>query len=142
MFDKSRLYLLVDVKDTTLNARDLVELFIDQNNEKTGSYQEDDLHFVFKRDGERVKGVTYKVKEYDGGYRLEAVIPLQGLSEGKELGLDLRFTDLDQEAAFTSWNDLTHSQDTDTSKYGTITLKNQIERLKASGKLPTGHSAV
>lgn len=124
MFDKSCLYLLVDVKDTTFNAQDLVELYIDQNNEKTDSYQKDDLHFIFKRSGERVKGVTYKVKEYEGGYRLEAVIPLQGLSDGKELGVDLRFTDIDQEMALTSWNDLTHSQDTDTSKYGTVTLKN------------------
>ena len=52
LWDEEKLYAYVDVKDAVLNAdssqvheKDSVEIFIDENNHKTTSYEEDDKQY-------------------------------------------------------------------------------------------------
>jgi endo-1,4-beta-xylanase len=124
IWNTDRLYLTVDVLDSSVNGNDSVELFIDGNNGKTTSYEADDKHYEFRRSGANPdKSASYKTKKLDGGYRIEASVPLQGASLGKEIGFDLRLRDRNGEnLTLLSWNDATGSQDTDTSKFGILTL--------------------
>ena len=110
-WDNRRVYILADVRDSTVDQDDLVEVFIDENNGKTGTYQKDDKHIIFRRDGKRARGATYRVHEYDGGYLVEASINTRGLSPDQEIGFDLRITDAApaNSSGVVSWNDL-HSQ--------------------------------
>ncbi len=130
-WDEQHLYVLADVKDTTINGNDRVEIFLDENNGKTASYQQDDKHYSFQRSGVSAGNVIAKVREHQGGYSLEAVLPLQtALGAGKQIGFDIRLTDADQPAAI-CWNDFTFSQDRDTSKYGTLILKPEVKLTEA-----------
>ncbi len=121
-WDENNLYVFVDVKDAVQNL-DKIEIFIDENNGKTESYENDDRHFTFQ-DGECAAcegGITYSTAFKTDGYRLEAAFPLSAkASAGGQIGFDLRFTDGEQPDAPISWNDRSHSQDNDTSKFGTL----------------------
>ena len=71
-----------------MNGNDSVELFIDGNNGKTTSYEADDKHYEFRRSGANPdKSASYKTKKLDGGYRIEASVPLQGASLARKSGL-------------------------------------------------------
>jgi endo-1,4-beta-xylanase len=123
------LYLFVDVEDSTRDLDDAVEVFIDENNAKTASYESDDRHYTFKF-GERPPhgDVFFFVWPKPGGYRLEAMFRLQeSATTDRQIGFDLRVTDGSQPSAPISWNDPTHSQDTDTSKFGTLTLIDAVK---------------
>ncbi|WP_336790430.1 endo-1,4-beta-xylanase [Paenibacillus sp. MMO-177] len=125
LWDADRLYIAVDVSDTSTNGNDAVEVFIDGNNGKTTAYEEDDKKYTFRRSGANPgKPAEYKaVKLAEGGYRIEAAIPVDGLSLNKKLGLDVRVVDkAGSTTTKTSWNDRTGSQDSDTSKFGVLTL--------------------
>lgn len=59
MWDKDNLYVIADVTDSVLNKanenaweQDSVEIFLDQNNNKTSSYQEDDSQIRINFDNE------------------------------------------------------------------------------------------
>jgi endo-1,4-beta-xylanase len=54
----------------------------------------------------------------------------------QQIGFDLRITDGSQPDAPLSWNDPTHSQDTDTSKFGTLTLKEAVKWTVAAKGTP------
>lgn len=132
-WDERRIYVLMDVPDATLDKGDQVEVFIDETNGKTATYQKDDKHIMFRRNGKRARGATYRIREYDGGYLLEASISTHELSLDQEVGFDLRITDTarDKEPVVISWNDLTHSQNQDTSKYGVLQLKREMKLTEA-----------
>jgi endo-1,4-beta-xylanase len=122
-WDENTVYLFVDVEDPAQNL-DTIEVFIDENNGKTGTYEDGDQHFTFQ-DGECVAcgDVTFSITTDENGSRLEAAFPLSEEAKiGKEIGFDLRITDGSQPDAPVSWNDKTHSQDTDTSKFATLTF--------------------
>jgi endo-1,4-beta-xylanase len=121
-WDENHLYLFVDVEDTTRDLEDAVDVFIDENNGKTETYESDDRHYTFKF-GERPPRdeVFFFVWPKPDGYRLEAAFVLSTTATiGVPLGFDLRITDGSQPDAPISWNDPTHSQDTDTSGFGTL----------------------
>ncbi|NIK68096.1 endo-1,4-beta-xylanase [Paenibacillus sp. BK720] len=124
LWDAHNLYLTVDVTDPSTNGNDAVEVFIDGNNGKTASYESDDKKYTFRRSGANPgKPAAYKAVKLTDGYRIEAAIPLDGLSLNNKLGFDVRIADKAGSAVTrTSWNDRTGSQDTDTSKYGVLTL--------------------
>ncbi len=132
LWDAGHLYVLVDVQDSTADAGDQVELFIDENNAKTDTYQEDDARYSIPRGGGT--GIPASVQALPGGYRVEAAIPLKSAAAlRRAIGFDLRVTDASGTQRVISWNDPTRSQNSDTSKFGTLTL---VERQQIADLLP------
>jgi len=127
MWDSQNLYIYADVKDSTRNAGDGIDLYLDQNFGKTTSYQGDDLHYTIKANGTAVPGLQVMTANVTGGYRVQAAIPLTAVSpsQGTVIGFDVRVND-DQGsgtvAARAVWNDLRNSQDTSTQYYGDLTF--------------------
>ncbi|HEU4324296.1 MAG TPA: endo-1,4-beta-xylanase [Roseiflexaceae bacterium] len=132
LWDAGHLYVLADVQDSTVDAGDTVELFIDENNAKTDTYQEDDARYSIPRSGAAT--IPASVRPLPGGYRVEAAIPLKNAAALKRaVGFDLRVTDASGAQRVISWNDPTRSQNSDTSKFGTLTL---VERQQTADVLP------
>lgn len=121
-WDTDHLYVLVDVADSTVDAGDKVELYLDDTNAKAGDYQPGDAHYTVSRDGTVDGDATAAVSETDDGYRVEVALPLITPGDvGREVGFDLRITD-GSTGEQISWSDLNHGQDTDTSRWGTLHL--------------------
>jgi endo-1,4-beta-xylanase len=122
-WDENNLYLFVNLEG---NPDDLqvIDVFIDENNGKTEAYEEDDRHYSFEGDTcVECDDVTFSVVSDGEGSRLEVAFPLSAeASIGDQVGFDVRVTFASQPDAPVSWNDRSHSQDTDTSKYGTLTF--------------------
>jgi len=99
-----------------------IEVFIDENNGKTETYEDDDQHYVFKEDTcSSCENASFAVISDEDGSRLEAAFPLSAVtSTGGQVGFDIRVTLKSQPDSPISWNDRSHSQDADTSKYGTL----------------------
>jgi Carbohydrate family 9 binding domain-like/Concanavalin A-like lectin/glucanases superfamily/Tetratricopeptide repeat len=118
LWDQKNLYLLVDVTDDSLKndsgpelwyQDDCVEVFIDGDNSKSGSYDDDDYQFHFNWDrskptmGETRRGGTDNVEfamvTTDKGYRTEIKFPWASLgvkpSAGTKIGLDVHANDDD-----------------------------------------------
>ncbi|PQP85119.1 hypothetical protein C0Q44_11705 [Paenibacillus sp. PCH8] len=132
LWDKNNLYFLIDVQDTNKHLNDKVELFVDLNNGKTPVYEADDRHITITRSGKTTgaKLYSYRVREVTGGYQVEVALPWVDVpgALAREVGLDVRVTNggtngTDQNSIL-YWNDRTHSQAQDTSKYGVIHLAN------------------
>jgi endo-1,4-beta-xylanase len=122
LWDEHHLYVLVSVSDFTRSHGDRVEVFVDENNGKTASYEPDDAAYDFRRHGAGKKPVRFRMRERDGGYELEAAIPItRALLRGAEVGFDVRVTDANR-GTVAAWNDFTLDQATDTSKFGTLSL--------------------
>lgn len=124
LWEEDRLKIWVDVIDSTMNEGDAVELFIDGNNGKTEVYETDDFKYAFLRSGTNPPDETeFAVREKEGGYRIEASIPLGNAAVGRAIGFDVRIVDgAGETPAVLSWNDTTGEQDTNTSKFGVLTL--------------------
>ncbi|MCP1184540.1 endo-1,4-beta-xylanase [Paenibacillus sp. 1781tsa1] len=139
LWDPKNLYLLVDVQDAKVDGNDRVDIFVDFNNGKTSSYEEDDRHIVITRTGKyQGKDVrSSRVRETKGGYQVELSIPWSHVKvdSGSEIGFDIRVTDGsaggEQPNQALYWNDRTQSQDTDTSKYGVIQLDPMPKSVEA-----------
>jgi endo-1,4-beta-xylanase len=126
-WDEKRLYLLVEVEDSSINTDDTVTIFIDGNNQKTNKVQPDDVRYILKRSGKASGKAVYKVKEYRDRYLVEASLPMPaGVGLDKGIGFDIQVYDaaFDKKAA---WNDFSMSQDTDPSKYGTLILAPEMK---------------
>lgn len=76
LWDTDNLYVKVDVTDASQNGEDKVELFLDENNGKTTAYQPDDRKISLPRSGSGTEGVSFTSTEREGGYIIEARIPL------------------------------------------------------------------
>ncbi|MBV9791691.1 MAG: endo-1,4-beta-xylanase, partial [Chloroflexi bacterium] len=117
------LYVLADVQDATNDRADRIDVFVDENNNKTSSYQPDDARYTIGRDRYQSRGVDAKVSKTATGYHVEAAIRLKSsLAENQSIGFDIRFTDGSRPDAPRSWNDTGNRQDTDTSTWGTLRL--------------------
>jgi endo-1,4-beta-xylanase len=126
LWDESHLYVLAEVQDASRSHGDRLEVFVDENNGKTTSYEADDALYEFDRfgrcRGRWRRGPVFRVLPIPGGYRVEAKIRVDAaLAAGSQVGFDLRVTD-GHTATTVAWNDFTLSQDTDTSKWGTLDL--------------------
>jgi endo-1,4-beta-xylanase len=133
MWNGEYLYVLVNVKDATRDWGDAIEVFIDENNDKTPFYGADDAHYTFRRYGMGKHGRWSRILPLPGyGYRLEAAIPLQTPNTvGREIGFDIRVRDGRASSGLISWNDTTFSQDGDTSKFGVLRLVDAYDIAKA-----------
>jgi endo-1,4-beta-xylanase len=141
LWDDAHVYVRVDVAGATLDPGDGIDVFIDENNDKTPAYGPDDAHYAFDRFGKtRGGGLRGLMVPTRRGYRLEAAIPLhQVAAVGRQIGFDLRVRDGDQRL---SWNDTTNGQDADTSRFGVIALVNAIETAEAAHGTPLIDAAV
>ncbi|HEY0734399.1 MAG TPA: endo-1,4-beta-xylanase [Herpetosiphonaceae bacterium] len=132
------LYLLADVQDATNNPLDTIDVFVDENNGKTSSYESDDARYTIRRDRYQSRGVDAKIVNTSTGYRVEAAIRLKtSLVENRPIGFDIRFTDAGSTAAPISWNDTTNRQDGDTSTWGTLTPVAAVKLARAIHGTPT-----
>lgn len=116
LWDERNLYVLVDVTDESLKndsddfwLDDCVEVFVDADNSKSGSYGDNDYQFHFGWAGanpsmgesqhSQTKGVEFAVGRADAGYRVEIKFPWSTLgvepSAGKKIGLDVHVNDDD-----------------------------------------------
>ena len=116
MWDEKNLYVLVDVTDDSLKndsdefwLDDSVEVFVDADNSKSGSYGSNDYQYFFewaeanpgmgefKHD--RTAGVEFAVERVEVGYRVEIKLPWSTLgtkpSAGAKIGLDVHVNDDD-----------------------------------------------
>lgn len=120
-WDDDKLYVLVEVTDRSRDMNDSVEIFIDGNNDKSDTYGDDDQHQTFTY-GNRV-GDNFVVRPTGHGYRLEAVFALDETAViGDQIGFDIRVTNARDADNPISWNDITHTQDNDTSRFGVLNL--------------------
>ena len=118
MWDEKNLYVLVDVTDDSLKndsdsdlwyQDDCVEVFIDADNSKSESYDDNDAQYHFDWDKNspsmsqfqhgRLDGIEFAMVTTENGYRTEIKFPWSTLgaepSAGKKIGLDVHVNDDD-----------------------------------------------
>lgn len=127
LWDENYLYIFAEVKDALLNAdsvnaheRDSLEVFIDENNHKSETYEEDDKQYRISYQNEQTfngtkctaENVASAAKETDDGYVIEARFQWTDITpqEGMEIGFELQINDADETGSRTgtlSWYDET-----------------------------------
>ncbi|MBN1501573.1 MAG: endo-1,4-beta-xylanase [Spirochaetes bacterium] len=141
LWDKDRLYFLAEVKDPLLNnksgmthERDSFEIFIDENNGRTSSFEDDDYQIRVAYDGEISYGgsadlslIKSSARITPSGYIVEISVKLQTISpeNGKLLGLDFQVNDADKSAkrvGISKWNDPSNESWRNTSAWGILKL--------------------
>ena len=108
LWDENHLYALIHVKDNDLNTssanpyeHDSIEIFVDQNNGKSASYQDDDGQYRVDCKGKMTfgtvptkEGVESVAVEESGGYLVEIVIPFTSpMKENTIIGFDAQIND-------------------------------------------------
>lgn len=127
-WDEKNLYVQMTVIDPWLNAsspnsyeQDSVELFVDERNDRSATYGEDDHHYRVNYRGELTidagfDTVTADVALTDTGFTALFTMPFTvEVKEGQQLGFDLRYNDAAPDgvrrlvnfcdASDTGWND-------------------------------------
>ena len=149
LWDETNLYILMEVKDPVLSAvnpvtheQDSVEIYTDENNAKTATYQDDDGQFRVNYLGAKSvagKGksltaddFTTSVKTVTGGYVVEAAIPFKKVTPtaGITIGFDAQVNDdsgVGKRDAVAIWSDPTGASWQNTSKWGNLKLVNELE---------------
>lgn len=110
LWDENFVYFLIEVEDPVLNKdsaspyeHDSIEVFLDQNNGKTSSYEDDDGHYRVNFEGHETfgnipekEGFKSAAKVTPNGYLVELAIPLMNpASEGMVMGFDVQINDSD-----------------------------------------------
>jgi len=139
LWDDGNLYVLVKVKEATLSSKsknayehDSVEIFVDERNNKSKSYEDDDAQyrldyenqFSFRGNPAAFESATKLTGE---GYNVEIRIPFRFAKpeSGLALGFDLQVNDDNGSGARTSyakWNDPTNESFRNTSGFGKLLL--------------------
>ena len=140
LWDDNYLYVIIEVKDSLLNDKntnpweqDSVEIFVDQNNRKTTSYEADDAQYRvnFKNqksfnggDEERFQSFTRVVL---GGYWVEVAIPFthNKPQAGDLIGFDVQINEADATGSrigIRNWYNNTNMGYKDTSGLGIARL--------------------
>lgn len=149
LWDDKYLYVLAQVTDPLLTKRsanvweqDSIEIFVDQNNEKTESYQEDDGQYRINFDNEQsvspasLSGnLNSAAVQTEEGYIIEAAISWNGAAPAIDdvIGFDVQVND-DQNDDGTRdstaiWNDHTGESWRSTSGFGILTLTDTTTRI-------------
>jgi enterochelin esterase-like enzyme len=143
LWDDKALYLLAKVKDSQLDAsavnvydRDSVEIFLDENHDRTVNYGTDDLHFRVGHDNKQsadngdLRRFYTKTAVVDGGYIVEARVSLVNKPVNDTvLGIDFSVNDgrggskIAQLTVFDKNNEAYK----DTSKFGAILLTGRAQ---------------
>ncbi|GAE93916.1 endo-1,4-beta-xylanase A precursor [Gracilibacillus boraciitolerans JCM 21714] len=140
LWDNENLYVLVQVSDSELDKssenpweQDSIEVFFDENNGKTSSYQEDDGQYRVNFDNETsfnpasiAEGFESVTQVSESGYLVEVKIPFKSLTpeENAKIGFDIQINDGQDGArqSAATWNDTTGAGYQDTSVFGELTL--------------------
>ncbi|SDB09990.1 endo-1,4-beta-xylanase [Butyrivibrio sp. INlla16] len=142
LWDSKYLYVLADVKDAVLNKdssdeyqQDSLEVFIDENNAKTSSYQDDDkqyrINYLNEHSFNGTKCIEDNVKSAavltEGGYQIEAAFKWTDITPktGAQVGLELQINDANasgKRSGTLSWADNTGNGWSSTEVFGTIVL--------------------
>ncbi len=149
MYDDNYLYVLVEVKDSSLKDNapasmpwedDAVEIYIDGNNGKASSYSASDhqFGFVWGLDTSTANmygttprtGIQYAIPSVTGGYNLEAKIPWSTINggnpfNGKQIGFDVEINDNDYGAtrqATSGWYATANNAYANPAVFGTADL--------------------
>lgn len=143
MWDQDNLYALWEVKDAKLSAKasdawaqDSIELFVDELNERAGSYQKDDAQYRVSFEGKiSGDGAGYKAdnikavaKKTETGYRVEMSVKLSHAKKeaGTKMGLELQINDdpgTGSRGGISKWNHPENDSYMSTSDFGTVVLK-------------------
>lgn len=142
MWDEHNLYAYAIVQDSKLSdananpwEQDSIEIFVDQNNGKTDSYQIDDGQYRINFKNVKTVGghatqdnYTSATKLIDGGYVLEAAIALDTIipKAGTMIGFDFQINnaqDSGSRDSVFSWNDPTGQSYQNTSRFGVLTFE-------------------
>ena len=142
LWDDENLYVYATVKDPVLNKdggdayqQDSLEVFIDENNAKTESYDDDDKQYRINYENEHSfngkkcleENVQSFAKVTGDGYVIEAAFKWTDIQpkEGDRIGLEFQINDADASGTrigTLSWNDETGMGWSKSSVYGTIEL--------------------
>lgn len=153
LWDKDNLYVLIQVSDAQLDKsnvnaweQDSAEVFLDQNNAKTSSYQGDDGQYRVNYDNasslnpSSITGFASATMVSGTNYIVEMKIPLSSVTPeiGMQLGFDVQINDAKEGArqSVAAWNDTTGTGYMDTSVFGVLTLVAQegpVELPKTGG---------
>ncbi|MBP3261444.1 endo-1,4-beta-xylanase [Pseudobutyrivibrio sp.] len=141
LWDEENLYVLMNVKDANLDAsasavheKDSVEVFIDENNNKSEAYEDDDkqyrINYLNETSFNGTKciedNVKHAVKLTDDGYMVEAAFAWTDITPevGTAIGLDLQINDGEGGARIgtRSWYDETGNGWSAPKVFGEVTL--------------------
>lgn len=140
MWDEENLYIFAEVTDAFLTTasnnpweQDSVEIFVDQNNAKTDSYQGDDGQFRVNYENEQSYGGNASANNFttatqvtETGYIIEAAIALDAITPeiGTLIGFDFQVNNDDtgngSRDSVVTWNDPTGFSYMDTSQFGIL----------------------
>ena len=160
LWDENYLYILAEVQDSVLNKdsanayeQDSLEVFIDENNHKSESYEEDDKQYRINYLNEqsfngakcKAENVVSATKVTEGGYLVEAAFKWTDITpaNGTEIGLEFQINDAGENgkrSGTLSWYDETGMGWSAPGVYGTVKLvaaehKHQLKKLE--GKAAT-----
>lgn len=150
LWDGEYLYEYFQVTDPDINKespnayeQDSVEVFVDQNNAKTGAYEEDDSQYRVNFDNEAsfngtnctAENLLSATAQTDAGYNVELAIRWIGEAPkaGSFLGLELQINDGASggtRIGTISWYDETGTGYQDPSVFGTIRLVESLSEVK------------
>jgi GH35 family endo-1,4-beta-xylanase len=142
LWDETHVYVLAEVADENLSEassnayeHDSFEVFIDEDNGKSSSYQSDDAQYrVSFSNLQSVGGQTSTdylesaVSLIDGGYRVEMAVELRFVAAepGSLLGIDFQVNDDFGDgvrSGISKWNDLTNESWRNASGWGVLSLE-------------------
>jgi len=142
LWDENALYVYMEVNDPVLSTasgivymQDSMEVFIDENNNKTTSYEQDDGQFRVNFKNEQSFGSTGSVDGFESatqiiedGYAVEVKIPYRSLTsqDGTIIGFDLQVNDDQGSGARDSiakWNDPTNDSWQSTAGFGVLIFR-------------------
>ncbi len=141
VWDENYIYVLAEVTDPKLSKasintyeQDSVEIFFDENNNKTTAYQPDDIQCRVNYDNEKSVTDGFQISAFESatsitstGYIVEFAIPstLGGFYTNQVIGFDAQINDDDgsgERTSISNWNDKTGLGYTNTSQYGVMKL--------------------
>ncbi|HEX9058677.1 MAG TPA: sugar-binding protein, partial [Clostridia bacterium] len=147
LWDDKYLYVLAQVNDTQLDKnsanayeQDSVEVFVDQNNGKTPSYESDDGQYRVNYNNEAsfnpgsiADGFVSATQVSGTNYTVEMKIPLKSITpkNGDKIGFDAQINDAKDGArqSVAAWNDTSGIGYQDTSVYGILTLDGKSDTV-------------
>ena len=142
LWDENCLYVLTEVTDPVLSVasanayeQDTVEVFFDENNHKTSSYESDDIQCRINyendktvTDGRSTDAFLSGTKKTDKGYIVEVAIPytIGSFHADQIVGFDVQVNDDGtgdgKRTSMANWNDLTGQGYINTSGFGVLKL--------------------
>ena len=142
LWDENYFYVLTEVTDPVLSVasanayeQDTVEVFFDENNHKTSSYESDDIQCRINyendktvTDGRSTDAFLSGTKKTDKGYIVEVAIPytIGSFHADQIVGFDVQVNDDGtgdgKRTSIANWNDLTGQGYINTSGFGVLKL--------------------